>query len=67
MQRLADHLARFRSLKVSPSGVRKILLERGVEMLPAPTKCRRSQSKPPRRLERAVPGQMWQADLSHAG
>jgi len=64
MNRLADHLARFHNLKVSPSGARKILLERGVEMLPGPRKKPRPKSKPPRRFERARPGQMWQSDIT---
>ena len=64
MQRMADHLARFHALKVSPSGVRKILLERGVEMLPGPRKRRKQKSKLPRRFERALPGQMWQSDIT---
>jgi len=64
MKRLADHLARFHGLKISPSGARKILLERGVQMLPAPHKRPRPKSKPPRRFERARPGQMWQSDIT---
>jgi len=64
MKRLAQHLGRFHGVKISSSGARKILRERGVELLSAPKKRAKPKSKPPRRFERSRPGQMWQSDIT---
>ena len=63
-QRVADHLKRFHGVKVSTSGVRKILRENGIAGQPFPHRRKRPKSKLPRRFERAKPGEMWQSDIS---
>ena len=63
-RRIADELARFHGVKLSESGVRKILKERGVAAQAAPSKRRRPKSKLPRRFERAKPGELWQSDIT---
>ena len=63
-QRVADHLARFGGLEVSPSTVRNVLREAGVPAQATPPKKRRRGPKPPRRFERAKPGELWQSDIT---
>jgi len=62
--RIADHLKRFHSVQISPSGVRNILRERGVPCQPGPKRRPRPKSKLPRRFERARPGELWQSDIT---
>ncbi len=63
-KRVADHLARFCGLRVSPSTVRNVLLEAGVPSQASPRKKPRRGPKPPRRFERARPGELWQSDIT---
>jgi len=62
--RIVEELKRFHGVKLSASGVRKILLEKGVGVQAAAAPKSRPKSKPPRRFERARPGQMWQSDIT---
>jgi len=62
--RIADHLKRFHGVEISPSTVRNILRERGVALQPGPRRKPRPKSKPPRRFERARPGELWQSDIT---
>jgi transposase InsO family protein len=62
--RIAQELERFHGLKVSASTVRNVLRERGIAAQPGPKRRRRPKSKPPRRFERARPGEMWQSDVT---
>lgn len=63
-KRIADHLARFHGLSISPSSVRSILCEAGVSPQAVPPKKPRRKPKPPRRFERAKPGELWQSDIT---
>ncbi len=63
MRKVRDFLRRFQGVSVSEGSVRKVLREEGIE--PAPqVKKRRKKSHPPRRFERAKPGQLWQSDIT---
>lgn len=64
LRRIRDFLLRFRGTKVSAGTVRNVLHERGVPPLPPPKKQPRARVKPPRRFERARPGEMWQSDIT---
>lgn len=62
--RVADYLRRFHGVQVSPSTVRNVLREKGVPAQPSPKKRPRRGPKPPRRFERARPGELWQSDIT---
>jgi len=62
--RVSNHLARFCGLEISPSTVRNVLREAGVPAQAAPPKKPRRGPKPPRRFERAQPGELWQSDIT---
>ena len=64
MNRIADQLARFRGLKISPSTVRNVLIESGIPLQPVPRKRPRRGPIQPRRFERARPGELWQTDIT---
>ena len=64
LRRVAAFLRRFRGLEVSPSTVRNVLAERGVPTLPASPRRSRPRRTPPRRFERARPGELWQSDIT---
>lgn len=64
LRRVAAFLRRFRGLEVIPSTVRNVLAERGVPSLPAAPPRPRPARKPPRRFERARPGELWQSDIT---
>ena len=63
-QRIADHLKRFGVLQVSPSTVRNVLRAAGVPAQATPKRKSRRGPKPPRRFERARPGELWQSDIT---
>ena len=62
--RVADELARFDGVRVSPSGVLNILRAAGVAGQPHPRKHRRPKPKLPRRFERSKPCELWQSDIT---
>lgn len=62
--RIADHLQRFHGIRVSLGSVRNVLRERGLAPQAAPARRARPKSKPPRRFERARPGELWQSDIT---
>ena len=62
--RIADQLKRFHGIQVSPGTVRNVLHEKGIPLQPAPRQRRRPKTKPPRRFERARPGELWQSDIT---
>jgi len=62
--RIADHLARFHGIQVSPSTVRNVLREKGIPAQRSPRPRPRRKPKPPRRFERARPGELWQSDIT---
>ena len=62
--RVADELARFHAVRVSPSTVRNILIEADVPRQPLPKARRKRRSEEPRRFERAHPGELWQSDIT---
>jgi transposase InsO family protein/transposase-like protein len=63
MRRVRDFLKRFQGIGVSASSVRKTLTEAGIEPLPRPAP-RKRKPMPPRRFERASPGELWQSDIT---
>jgi transposase InsO family protein len=63
-RRLRDVLRRFFGLRVSPGSVAKTLREEGIEPLPQERRHPRRVPKPPRRFERARPGELWQSDIT---
>lgn len=63
MRKVRDFLRRFQGVRVSEGSVRKVLREEGIEPAP-PVRKRRKKSHPPRRFERAKPGQLWQSDIT---
>lgn len=63
LRRVAQHLARFAGLRVSPTTVRSALREQGVEPVEPVRRVRRSRPLP-RRFERARPNQLWQSDIT---
>jgi transposase len=63
--RVADELRRFHGIRISDSGVRNILLEAGLAPQSSDRRRRRVlRKKPPRRFERARPGELWQSDIT---
>jgi len=64
MTRIADQLERFHGVKVSASTIRNVLREQGIALQPSPKRRPRPKSKPPRRFERARPGELWQSDIT---
>lgn len=64
LRRIRDFLKRFRGAQVSTGTVRSVLREHGVPPRPSPAKRPRPRVKPPRRFERARPGQLWQTDIT---
>ncbi len=64
LRKVRDFLLRFQGVKVSAGTVRNTLREAGVSP-PAPVrKRRRRKPMPPRRFERARPGELWQSDIT---
>ena len=64
LRKVRDFLGRFHGVKVSVGSVRKTLQEAGIESEPAPKRKPRRKAKPPRRFERARPGELWQSDIT---
>ena len=64
VQRLTDELRRFGGVAVSAGSVRNVLREAGIEPQAMPKGKRRVTQKPPRRFERARPGELWQSDIT---
>jgi len=64
MRKVRDFLARFSGLRVSAGGVAATLRRAGVEPLPVPRRKPRREPQPPRRFERAKPGELWQSDIT---
>jgi transposase InsO family protein len=65
LRRVRDFLVRFRGLRVSTGSVRKVREEEGLSPPPAKRPRRRKSVGPPRRFERAAPGQLWQSDITY--
>jgi transposase InsO family protein/DNA-binding transcriptional regulator YiaG len=63
LRKVVHFLARFSGVKVSPGSVAKIRREESLPS-PAPVKKRRRKPPLPRRFERAVPGDLWQSDIT---
>ena len=64
LRKVRDVLQRFCGIRVSLGSVAKTLREEGIAMLPKPRRRPRPRKKPPRRFERARPGEMWQSDIT---
>ena len=64
LRRVRDFVARFSGPRVSLGAVSRTLADAELEALPAPKPKRRAKKKPPRRFERARPGQLWQSDIT---
>lgn len=63
-RKVRDYLFRFRGMKVAAGTVKKTLDEAGLPALAQrPPRPRRGPS-PPRRFERARPGELWQSDIT---
>ena len=63
LRRVRDFLARFHGVRVSQGTVKKTLDEAGLSD-PPPKKRPRRKRMPPRRFERARPGELWQTDIT---
>jgi transposase InsO family protein len=63
LKKVRDWLWRFVGLKVSAGSVRKVVVAAGLPRAPAPRK--RRTLPPPRRFERARPGELWQTDITY--
>ena len=63
-RKVRDELFRFRGMKVSATTVAKVLEEAGLPTGPRVPLRRRRRASPPRRFERARPGEMWQSDIT---
>ncbi|MCB9832511.1 MAG: transposase [Planctomycetes bacterium] len=63
-RKIRDELYRFRGLKVAATTVTKVLVEAGLAIVPRVPLRRRRSAKPPRRFERARPGELWQSDIT---
>ncbi len=64
LRKVRDFLRRFRGVKVSPGAIRRTLDEAGIAPQPAPKRRPRRKPMPPRRFERAKPGELWQSDIT---
>lgn len=64
LRKVRDFLQRFRGLSVSPGAIRKTLDDAGIPPKPAPKRRPRRKPMPPRRFERAKPGELWQSDIT---
>jgi transposase InsO family protein len=64
LRRVRDWLARFGGVEVSTGTVRKTLSAQGLHPPPAPKRKPRRKRQPPRRFERARPGELWQSDIT---
>jgi transposase InsO family protein len=64
LRKVRDFLRRFGGVKVSAGSVRATLREAGVAPQPAARRKPRAKKQPPRRFERARPGQLWQSDIT---
>ena len=64
LRKVRDTLLRFCGIRVSAGSVRKTLTSHGIPPLPTPTKRPRRRPQPPRRFERARPGELWQSDIT---
>ena len=63
LRRLSQWLWRFRGLEVSPTRVRTVLRERGLNRR-RPSRRPKAKRAPPRRFERSRPGELWQSDIT---
>lgn len=63
LKRIKQGLWRLLGLRVSTGGVRRVLKDHGLHE-PLPSSGGRRGRKPPRRFERARPGQLWQTDIT---
>lgn len=63
LKRIRDWLMRFGGVRVSRSSVRRVVDAAGLERAAAPQK--RRKPAPPRRFERARPGELWQTDITY--
>ncbi len=64
LRKIRDTLLRFVGIRVSAGSVAKTLREAQIPPLPGPRKRPRRKKMPPRRFERARPGQLWQSDIT---
>lgn len=63
LRKVRDYVKRFFGMRVSAGGVASTLKREGVESAPRPRKRRRGKEQV-RRFERALPGQLWQSDIT---
>jgi transposase InsO family protein len=63
LKKIRDWLKRFGGLRVSRSSVKRVVDAAGLERAPAPK--RRRRASPPRRFQRALPGLLWQTDITY--
>ena len=64
-KRLRTWLWRFAGLAVSTSSVRRVAAAAGLPSTEPAVAPRRAKKKPPRRFERARPGELWQSDITY--
>jgi len=64
LRKVRDFLSRFGGIRVSAGSVRNVLRERGLSGGAEPARRRRRRASPPRRFERAKPGELWQSDIT---
>lgn len=63
LRRVRDFLMRFKGIRVSTGSVRKEVIREGLPPGQAP-KAKPKSWKRPRLFERAVPGELWQSDIT---
>ena len=64
LKKVRDFLYRFRAVKVSTGSVKKVIAAEGLPPAQPPPRKRRKPA-PPRRFERARPGELWQSDITY--
>ena len=64
LRKVRDFVARFSGPRVSLGAISRTLEDAELEVQPKPKPKRRPKKQPPRRFERARPGQLWQSDIT---
>ncbi len=65
LRKVRDFLVRFVGVRVSAGSVQKTLRDEGLPPGAASPRRRRRRPGPPRRFERARPGELWQSDITY--